>query len=119
MARKSLILLALCLAGCGTTVPPTVYVGHVAPLRGADQAVGQSAQQGIRLAVMGWNAAPEKGPGYPVTVLHANAPATDSFRGEGLRLRHINQAGALIGGRSAAEVLALDQSGLPILSPAG
>jgi ABC-type branched-subunit amino acid transport system substrate-binding protein len=112
-------LLALILAGCGSGSKPTVWVGHVAPLRGADQSAGRGSTQGIRLALQELHADQQQKLQQPVAVLHANASGDQAFRAEAIRLKQINQVSALLGGIDTQEALALDQSGLPVVSGGG
>jgi ABC-type branched-subunit amino acid transport system substrate-binding protein len=119
MARISFFLFALLLAGCGSTAKPPILIGHVAPLRGVGQAAGHSAMQGVRLAVQEVNNLEGQKLDRPVVVLHVNASGEQACRGEAVRLQHINQVTALLGGQDAREVVGLDQVGLPVVSPAG
>lgn len=118
MTRLGVLLGILFLTGCGTNAPPQVVVGHIAPLRGPDQAVGKSAQRAIRLAVHEWTEADKKTES-PVLVLHANATGEAACQGEAVRLKNINHAVALLGGQNDREVIGLDRAGLPVVSPSG
>jgi ABC-type branched-subunit amino acid transport system substrate-binding protein len=120
MSRKSIAaaaLLFLC-TGCGTSTQPDVLVGHVAPLRGTDQAVGESALQGVRLAVQQLSGTDEKAT-VGIKVLHANCSDPKSCQGEAVRLRNINQVVALLGGRDTKEVEGLARASLAVVSPTG
>jgi branched-chain amino acid transport system substrate-binding protein len=122
MIRNStwLVLIPLVL-GCGSRgQAPAVYIGHVAPLTGADKSSGQHALNGIRLAVKEFNAEETDGSGITVKVLHVDArPTQEAFEAEAIRLSQINQVVALLGGRTPEEIGGLDQAPVPVVAPGG
>ena len=96
--------LLLGLSGCatqGSTEP--IYVGHLAPLSGADRAVGEQARRGIQLYVNEIMAGDKKVAGRPITVLHVDSRNDeDTVRAETVRLVTVNKVAALIGSLDAA-----------------
>lgn len=112
-------MLTIGLVGCGSGTPPPVYVGHIAPLRGDHQQDGQSARNGIDLAVKELNKDEKAKLDNPIVVLHANATNAQAFEGEAIRLAVINQVVALLGGNTAREVKGLKKGGVPVISSAG
>jgi branched-chain amino acid transport system substrate-binding protein len=93
------LLLAAC-AGCsrgGSTEP--LWLGHVAPMSGADKAAGDHARQGVRIAVEGLNNSEGLVLGRKIAVRHADAK-TDArnAEAEAVRLASVNHVIALLGG---------------------
>jgi branched-chain amino acid transport system substrate-binding protein len=115
----------LFLTGCGGQAEtPPILIGHVAPLSGADKAVGQSARRGIRLAVEEANKDPETtGAGRRVLVLHTDTHGDPkAFGAEATRLIKVNHVTALLGGLSAddmREFKLLDRAGAILISASG
>src|SRR4051812_41433491 len=79
MARALLLLSALLVTGCNQSAPPPLVIGHVGPLRGAGQAAGHSALQGVRLAVLEVNRTEGQKLDQPVVVVHANATEPQAY----------------------------------------
>jgi len=96
-------LLALCLAtqGCsrgGST--ESLWLGHVAPMSGAEKSAGDHARQGIRIAVQRLDKPEELVLGRKVTVRHADAGDAEA---EAVRLASVNRVVALLGGINTAQ----------------
>lgn len=94
--------LAALAAGCGGTAPEPIRIGYLAPLSGPNRAAGESARQGIQLAVEEWNSDNANGPGRKVAVLHVDAPDDKKARAEAVRLLSVNRVVALIAGPGGA-----------------
>jgi branched-chain amino acid transport system substrate-binding protein len=123
-----LFLAACCLlSGCGGTPEPVpVWIGHLSPLSGPEEAVGESSQRGILLAVEEANKDPEhKGAGRPVRVRHTDTTGNpEAFGAEIPRLINVNvpRVVALIGGFNAREIKEfkrLDRNSVFLVSPTG
>jgi branched-chain amino acid transport system substrate-binding protein len=99
--------LAVSLAlGCGRRgESEPIWVGHIAPLSGADKARGEQAKQGIRLAVEEANAAGDVIPGRRVAVDHADTRSDPAAARAVLkRLLTVNRVAAVLGGTETAKV---------------
>jgi branched-chain amino acid transport system substrate-binding protein len=123
--RLSFALLAvLSLAGCPPKPnPEPILVGHLAPLSGADKAVGEDAQRGIDLAVDEANQESNRINNRPVKVIHASTAGDgDAVQGQTVRLITVNRAVALLGGTDPAQLERIGRAaqpyGLPVVSPA-
>ena len=122
MKNTILFPLLLCLAGCGTTPPPTpIYLGHVATTSGPHQEIGLHEVQGMRLAIENMTRAGQNLVGdRPVFVKHTDARGDlDAFEGEAVRLTSLSKVVAIYGGNTAEEVLRLDRARVPLLTPLG
>src|SRR5262249_4732716 len=106
-------------SGCGKKAPPPVVLGHVATLSGPDKQAGEQARRGIHLAVQELNAPAGEGD-RPLQVRHPDTQGKlDNFEGEAVRLVSVNKAVALFGGTKVDEVMKMQQSRVPILTPLG
>jgi branched-chain amino acid transport system substrate-binding protein len=110
------------LAGCFRKPPAEpILIGHVAPFRGPDKAIGERAKQAILLAVEEVNKDENRVLGRSVAVLH---PHNDPEELQPLSVRLITVDGvvALLGGNNAAEVEALGRAaqtyGVPVVTGA-
>lgn len=114
-----LAMMALGLAGCSdNTAAPPIMIGHVTTLHGADKPRGESSMRGIQLALQQWNK--ESPLEQPVIILHADAANSKAgYEAEAVRLARINNALALLGGRTVAQVAGLEHAAVPVLSPCG
>ncbi|MGF1578621.1 MAG: ABC transporter substrate-binding protein [Gemmataceae bacterium] len=127
-----LFLFVVPMAGCwfGGSKPP-VYVGQVAPPAGERKDAGPNQRRGIQLALQEVTDDPEqqqteiqlseRGLGRPVVVVHVDASNSTkgAYEAAAVHLSVVNKVAGLVGGRTAAEVLGLDQEGLPVVSMAG
>jgi branched-chain amino acid transport system substrate-binding protein len=116
-------LLLVAVGGCTTAPPPPpLVIGHVMDRTRPDRA-GEQAEQGIRLALHELNkdnALTEALGGREVQVRHTDTRgALAADEAESVRLVSINRAVALFGGLSTAEVTALDQTPVPLLTFVG
>jgi branched-chain amino acid transport system substrate-binding protein len=105
MSRRLLALLVpLALAGCSTrTEPEPIWLGHLAPLSGPDRLRGQSARQGILLAVEEARAEGQTVAGRRVAVRHADTRGqAEVARAETVRLLAVNKVAALLAGPEAS-----------------
>jgi branched-chain amino acid transport system substrate-binding protein len=95
------LLVAPALAGClRKSAPEPIYLGHLAPLSGADRDVGEHARQGVQLAVEDANEKPVAG--RRVAVLHVDSRAGgEVVRAEAVRLVTVNKVAALLAGPDA------------------
>lgn len=97
--KRVFVLLAACLPiGCFSkpTVVP-VWIGHIAPLEGANRALGRQARQGVALAVAEAHDAGLSLEGRPCAVLHVDSRDDAAVvRAETVRLLTVNQAIALL-----------------------
>ncbi len=96
------VALAALAAGCGGKAPEPIRVGHLTLVGGPGWAEGQSARQGIQLAVEDWNADAANGPGRKVAVLHVEARDDRAAQAEAVRLLSVNRVAALIVGPGGA-----------------
>src|SRR5262249_38906129 len=113
---------AACLAGCGgSSFPPPIFLGHVATLSRPDAQAGQSAAQGIRLALGELRAAARAHlQGLPLVVRPVDsAVSLDNMEAQAARLVSVNKGVGLLGGVTKDEALRLDRSRVPVLSPVG
>jgi branched-chain amino acid transport system substrate-binding protein len=106
-------------SGCGgSSTPAVVHFGHVATLSGADKMAGEQAARGIRLAVQ--EASADKTADSRPIVRHTDTRGKlEAFEAEAVRLATINKAVALYGGTTVDEVLRLERSRVPVLTPLG
>lgn len=105
-----LIPLVVMMFGCGGRgMPEPIIVGHLASFSGPDKMIGQSAQQGILLAVE--EAKDNLVHNHRVAVLHADTRSrTENFEAEAIRLIRANRVFALLGGSSQSEVESLTRT---------
>lgn len=118
----ALAVLVALLTGCSQHGPTeTLWLGHVAPMTGAERAAGDHAQKGIRIAVEGLNAkADDLVLGRKVAVRHANAKSDGhDAEAEAVRLVSVNRVVALLGGTDTAMAAQLargaESAGVPVV----
>ncbi len=118
-SRRCQSALLLLLVGCSTRkAPEPVWVGHVAPLSGPERALGQSARQGILLAVEDAQAAGTTMAGRPLAVRHADGRGdVETLKGETVRLLAVNKVVGLLGSPDALAAKQL-QAARPYSAPA-
>lgn len=114
--RRVFGLLLCLLAGCsGRSATEPIFIGHLAPLSGPDQRIGQHARQGILLAVEEAN---QDDNARKINVIHVDIPGdeekperpeNDRAQAQAVRLITINRVIALLGdtGSAQAESMAL------------
>jgi ABC-type branched-subunit amino acid transport system substrate-binding protein len=108
MSHRVLLALAglgcCLLGGCGSRGEgEPIWVGHLAPLSGADRARGEQARQGIELAVNELASAEARPGSRPIKVLHVDSRGDEeTLRAEVVRLLAVNKAVALIGSLDGA-----------------
>jgi branched-chain amino acid transport system substrate-binding protein len=102
--RLTSLLMALVLAGCAQrSAPEPIWIGHLAPLTGPDQAQGEEARLGIQLAVDEIVKDDKKIAGRSLAVVHVDSRNDDeSVRAGVTRLVTINKVTAIIGSLDAA-----------------
>src|SRR4051812_12297290 len=120
MRNAPFFLSLLTVAGCGATAPPPpIFLGHVAATSGSTRAAGEQEVLGIRLAIEELTRTERPG-NRPVHVKHSDTRGQlDAFESQAVRLVTVGRAVALYGGNSADEVLRLDRSRAPLLTPLG
>lgn len=109
----------LCIAGCSSSAPQPIFLGHVAVTSGSEREAGQAAILGMRLAIEEAARGEVKPLGRPVQVLHTDVQeGIDGFESQAVRLVKVNRAVALYGGRVVAEVQRLERARVPLVTPA-
>jgi branched-chain amino acid transport system substrate-binding protein len=106
-------LLLFILPGCSSkSTPEPILVGHVAPFRGADKAIGEHAKQAIRLAVEEANKDSSLPGGRPIAVLHPDYSAgdLDSLTSIAIRLITVDRVAGLLGDTDAARARQLSRA---------
>jgi branched-chain amino acid transport system substrate-binding protein len=106
----SLLLLGV---GCKSKAEPEVlWIGHVAPLSGPNEVIGEQRKQAILLAVEQANQ--DGGAGRRIAVLHVDShDAPNALQPEAVRLITINRVVALLGGVDVAQVERLGRAAQP------
>lgn len=112
-----LILLTLVPLGCqNSNAPAPVYLGHVTQFHMASMA-GESAMQGIRLALHDFPEAADVFQGRPVQVRHTDTRGKpEAYEAQAVRLVAVSRAVALIGGTSVDEAARLAKAEVPVLT---
>src|SRR5262249_48456096 len=105
VGRILVVLALLASAGCAQKVGNEfIWVGHVAPLNGAEKAIGEHERQGILLAVEEANRDDQRILGRRVAVQHVDDRGdADTAQAEAVRLITVNRVFALLGGSAPAE----------------
>src|SRR5262245_22032970 len=109
----------LALAGCSRqSSEEPFWIGHVGPLSGGEQVVGEHMQRGMRFALADVNTEGER----PLAVVHADSRGQASHASsEAVRLVSVNRVLALVGGSDQAGAdrlaLALKDYPTPLLTP--
>jgi ABC-type branched-subunit amino acid transport system substrate-binding protein len=92
----------------------------VATLSGPDKRAGESAANGLRLAVEDINKDLDQGLGRPLKVVHSDAHGKlEAFEAEAVRLVAVNRVNFLFGGLTPDEVERLDRARVPVITPIG
>jgi branched-chain amino acid transport system substrate-binding protein len=109
------------LAGCrSANEPPPVLVGLVVTTTGPDKHAGDQAERGMLLAVKLQHEEAREKSAQPLKVIITNAEGRlGAFAGEAVRLVSVSKAVALFGGNTVEEVLSLDSTTVPVITPLG
>jgi len=102
--KRLVCLLSLALiAGCSSSKPETIWIGHLVPLSGPDRETGEESVRAMQLVLEKARADGFTVAGRPVGVRHVDS-ATDKMRAEATRLLAVNGVSALIVGPGAGDV---------------
>ncbi|MFO0967127.1 MAG: ABC transporter substrate-binding protein [Gemmataceae bacterium] len=117
--RHSLLALVLLLPACGRSTPiEPINIGHIGALSGPERGADVAAAQGLRLALL--DAGGIDIEGRPLQIRHTDTRgALDAYDAQAVRLVYVSRAAFLYGGDTPAEVLRLDRSRVPVLTPCG
>jgi branched-chain amino acid transport system substrate-binding protein len=104
--------------GCSASSgPPPILVGHVAILSGPNNAAGEQAVRGIRLAVTEQNQTVAQNGSRPIHVRHTDTRGKlEAFEAEAVRLVTVSRVVALMGGTTSEEIARLDKAQVPIVT---
>lgn len=115
-----LILVSAC--GCSGSPPPApIYLGQIATTSGPGRAAGEQEVLGIRLAIEELTRT-GRGvvSGRPIVVKHSDARGhIEAFESQAVRMIAVSRVVALYGGNTLEEMLRLDQSRVPLVTPLG
>ena len=111
--RVFFCLVLLALSGCKPKAEPEVlWIGHVAPLSGPNERIGEQSKQAILLAVEEANK--DGIAGRHIAVLHVDShDDPNALQPEAVRLITINRNVALLGGVDVAQVERLGRAAQP------
>lgn len=119
MSKRWTLLAILFLTGC-TRSPSSqpIFVGHVATLSGPDAHGGEQAAKGMRLAIQNKDLAQIDGRLFQVRHTDTRGQ-TDAYEAQAVRLVAVSKCAVIYGGETPEEVLRLEKSRVPVLSPCG